>query len=358
MNTIWIMTKNNLKLLWRRKVMIIIALVGMIATTAAVANAFHTLLDKADDAQGFKLGYTVVQGSKYELVIDTLMDELEKEDIVTQKYSSADADKLIESGEQDVFVTFDKDSYSIVGSEKKSVETRVIQYSLFNVERNMNAFMSGGLKSVEVKESELPTTKTPDAENYYCHAFICCFLSISPIFLSVIYYEDRKNRIWQRYKTGKAGSVSVYLGKYLASFITTMVVFPLLGTLAFCLLFDMKPCNLLIYGGLLALAGLGFTSFGILFFILFKQPAVSIGSMFMILWFVSYLGGVYETYIYCSIPETIKRLSPLYYLNRSLIELSVNGKSDYAIPCVIIMIAMTVVFSAVGMIATKVKKEV
>lgn len=358
MNTIWIMTKNNLKLLWRRKVMIIIALVGMIATTAAVANAFHTLLDKADDAQGFKLGYTVAEGSKYELVIDTLKDELEKEDIVTQKYNSAEVDKLIESGEQDVFVTFEKDSYSIVGSEKRSIETRMIQYSLFNVERNMNAFMSGGLKSVDLKESELPTTKTPDAENYYCHAFICCFLSISPIFLSVIYYEDRKNRIWQRYKTGKTGSVSVYLGKYLASFITTMVTFPLLGTLAFCLLFDMKPCNLLIYGGLLALAGLGFTSFGILFFIFFKQPAVSIGSLFMILWFVSFLGGVYETYIYSSIPETIKRLSPLYYLNRSLIEMSVNGKSDYAIPCVIIMIAMTVIFSAVGMIATKLKKEV
>ena len=334
--------------------MIIISLVGMIATTAAVANAFHTLLDKADDAQGFKLGYTVVQGSKYELVIDTLMDELEKEDIVAQEYSSADA----ESGEQDVFVTFDKDSYSIVGSEKKSIETRIIQYSLFNVERNMNAFMSGGLKSVELNDSELSTTETPDAENYYCHAFICCFLSISPIFLSVIYYDDRKNRIWQRYKTGKAGSVSVYLGKYLASFITTMVVFPLLGTLAFCLLFDMKPCNLFIFGGLLALAGLGFTAFGMLFFIFFRQPAVSIGTMFLILWFVSYLGGVYETYIYCSIPETVKRLSPLYYLNRSLIELSVNGKSDYVIPCVIIMISMTVVFSAIGMIATRMKKEV
>lgn len=358
MYKIWIMTKNNLKLLWRRKAVLFISLIGMIITTAAVANAFHTLLDKAEDAQGFKLGYEISQGSKYEMVIDTLMDELEKEDIVTQKYSSADAEGLIESGEQDVFVIFEKDSYKIIGSEKKSVETRIIQYALFNVDRNMNAYMNGGLKTIELNESELPTTKTPDAENYYCHAFLCCFLSISPIFLSVIFYEDRKSGIWLRYKTGKAGSISLYLGKHLASFITSMITFPLLGTLAFCLLFDMKPCNILIYGGLFFLAGLGFTSFGMLFFIFFKQPAVSIGSMFMILWFASYFGGVYETYIYSSIPENIKRLSPIYYLNRSLIEMSVNGKSDYVIPCVIIMIAMTVVFSAMGIVATRLKKEV
>ena len=358
MYKIWILTKNNLKLLWRRKSVIIISLIGMIVTTAAVANAFHTLLDKAEDAQGFRLGYTVSEGSKYEMVIDTLMDELEKEDIVTQKYSSADVEELIDSGEQDVFVTFDKDSYSIIGSEKKSVETRIVQYALFNVDRNMNAFMSGGLKTITLNESELPTTKTPDAENYYCHAFLCCFLSISPIFLSVIYYEDRKNRIWQRYKTGKAGSISLYLGKYLASSITSMIMFPLLGTLAFCLLMDMKPCNILVYGGLFFLASLGFTSFGMLFFILFKQPAVSIGSMFMVLWVASYLGGVYETYIYSSVPETIKMMSPIYYLNRSLIEMSVNGKSDYVLPCVVIMIAMTVVFSTIGIIVTKLKKEV
>ena len=358
MYKILIMIKNYTKLLWRRKAMIIITLIGLVVIVSTVANAFHTLLDKNDETGGFNLGYVIEEGSRYEPVEAMLMDEFGKKDIKTQRYNSADPMAVIESGEQDVFIDFGKDSYSITGNKKKTIETRIVQYSLYNLDRNMDSMMTGGLKTTDIKVGTIPETKVPEAENYYCHAFIVLFLTISPIYMSLIFYTERKQKIGQRLVIGNAGAAARYFGKFGASFITGMAVLPLAGTLLFKLMFKMEIGDVLIYAGIMTLTGIAFTAFGIIFLLLFRQPAVSIGLMFMILWVLGFIGGAFETYIYSSIPEIVKRVSPVYYINRSLLEISVNGRSDFLMPCVIYLAAMAVVLIPLGILITRVRKEV
>ena len=53
MSRIWIITKNNLKLIFRNKSMPILVVLGTILVVAAVANAFLTRLDNAGRTDGF-----------------------------------------------------------------------------------------------------------------------------------------------------------------------------------------------------------------------------------------------------------------------------------------------------------------
>ena len=91
--------------------------------------------------------------------------------------------------------------------------------------------------------------------------------------------------------------------------------------------------------------------------LLFDNMAVAIVSMFMILWFMGFVGGSFETYMYSSVLDTIKELSPLYYLNRTLVELSTMGESNYLKPCVIYMLAMVIICVPVGILLTGRRKE-
>ena len=59
-----------------------------------------------------------------------------------------------------------------------------------------------------------------------------------------------------------------------------------------------------------------------------------------------------------SVSQTVKQMSPLYFVNRTLVELSVNGSSDYLMPCITVLTLMTVISIGLGMFITAKKKEV
>ena len=80
--------------------------------------------------------------------------------------------------------------------------------------------------------------------------------------------------------------------------------------------------------------------------------------LFMTLWFAGFVGGTFETYMYSVVPETIKRLSPLYYVNRTLVETSVNGSSSMLGSCIGVLLGMTAVCIPLGILITSCKKEV
>ena len=62
--------------------------------------------------------------------------------------------------------------------------------------------------------------------------------------------------------------------------------------------------------------------------------------------------------MYSSFSESTKILSPIYHVNRSLVELSVDGKSDYILTAVLYLLAIALVSIVVGCIITVKKREV
>lgn len=358
MNKVWIATKNYLKLICRSKAMLLITCLGMVLVVGAVASGFHTLLDNAKREKEIRLGYDMQEGTAYAFLEGTWEPELNKEGIHAEKYPGADPEKSVSSGEVDVFVNFTKDGYYVTGSSKKELETRIVKYILFQTEQTMLSKAHGGDSSFRIDARALPARNVSEAENYYGLVEPVYFMSIGAIFLTLIYWAERKNRLLIRYRIGKDGVLTSYFGKLISCTIISYLVLGCVGFGLINLVFDVHIGNPWITMGLLFLVSLAFVAFGMLFFQIFKQMAVSIGLLFMILWFAGFVGGTFETYMYSSFSESTKILSPIYHVNRSLVELSVDGKSDYILTAVLYLLAIALVSIVVGCIITVKKREV
>ncbi len=357
MNKLLVIIKNYLKLIFRNKVMIIVVPIATVLVVAALANAFHTLLDTNDDISDFKMGYEMSEDSKYAFVEDIMMTSFEDQGVETVEFEHGDPEDLISNGSVDVYVAFEKDSYHIYGDEKKELQTRVVQYVLFNVDKRMETMFTGDSTS-DVKISSLETIKTSEAENYYGIIEIVYFLSLCTVFLSFIFQTERQNSIGIRFRVGNAGTFTRYMSKFISCFVIAVLIQVILVSCVVLLLFDVTMGNPAVFFGILILTAIAFTAYGLVFFLLFKNMAVSIGLLFMTLWFAGFVGGTFETYMYSVFTESIKRLSPLYFVNRTLVETSVNGSSSYLMPCIAVLSALTVVCMLLGIFITSRKKEV
>lgn len=361
MNKFGIIVKNNLKLIFRNKVLMAIVFICVFLVIAALSNAFHTLLDSADELRDFTIGYTMDEANVLSIMEDTMVQMFEEEGVSVQKYDDADPTQIIKDGKAEVFIVFDADKYHIFGDDKKQIQARTVQYVLFNAESMLNATLAsatGQIKTASFTAEALPTIETSQAENYYGLIEIIYFACLGSVFLALLYQTERKNNIAPRFRVGNVNAATLYFGKLTAGVLFAWVIQIFLETACVTAVFDVKLGNPLLSLALMCLGVVAFESFGMIFILLFKNMAASIGLLFMIMWIWGFIGGTFETYMYSQVPENIKRLSPVYYLNRSIVEISVQGKSDYVMPCVYCLLAMTAISVGLGILITAKKKEV
>ncbi|MBQ4270739.1 MAG: ABC transporter permease [Clostridiales bacterium] len=354
MSRLFYIAKNYLKLILRSKAMIIITVLGTIMVVAALSSTFRTILNEAEKDTDFTIGYHMEEGSRYSIAEDLLVDGFEEEGLTVIKYKDEDPEELIKNGDVVVFIDFGKDSYSLTGDKQKQIDTRIIQYVLYNVDSAMN----GEFGTVKVEPEELETVETPSAEDYYGIVQTVYFISLCAVFLTPIFINERKGNIAMRFKVSSATGTHSYLGKITSCVLVSWAAQTVLATGALVLLLGVHIGVPPVSIALLMLATAAFCAFGTLFFIIFKNPAVSIGLLFGILWFAGLVGGTFETYMYSSFSESIKRLSPYYFLNRSLVELTTSGSSEYLLPCIAEMVIILAVSMALGILITNKKKEV
>lgn len=354
MSRIFILTKNYLKLIFRAKSVLIITVVGALVVIAALTNVFHTLLDQAETEEDFTIGYEMDEDSRYALLEESIKSGFEDEGMTVIEYSDADPDALIRDEKIDVFIDFEGDSYSIKGRSNDEIDARIVQYVLYNVDHMMN----GDMGKVEVSAGRIEAREQADADTYYTIVQTVYFSSLCSVFLCLIYIAERKQNIGIRFRSSTAGGARIYLGKLIACTLTAWLVMAFItGGLAL-FLFDIELGCPLLSISVMLFAILAFVSFGMLFLIIFDNPAASIGLFFMVIWFSGYAGGTFETYMLSSMSRSVKELSPIYYVNRTLVELSVNGQSDYLGRCLMVLTVMSVVSISLGMFITSKKKGV
>ena len=354
MSRIFTLTKNYLKLIFRAKSVIIITIVGALVVIAALTNVFHTLLDQAETGEDFTIGYEMSEDSKYSYAEEYIKEGFEDEGLTVVKYDNADPEKLIRDGSIDVFIDFGEDSYSIMGRSNAEIDARIVQYVLYNVDHIMN----GDTASVSVNTGNIEAAEQADADTYYCIVQTMYFASLCSVFLCLIYITERRQNIGIRFKSSTASGVHTYLGKLIACVLPTWLSMVLITGGLVMFLFDLKLGHPVLSVAIMLFTTVAFIAFGMLFFIIFRNTAASIGLLFVVIWFWGYVGGCFETYMLSSVSQTVKQLSPLYYVNRTLVELSVNGSSDYLKPCLAVLTFMTVVSIGLGMFITAKKKEV
>ena len=330
MSRIITLTKNYLKLIFRAKSVIIIT------------------------GEDFTIGYEMSEDSKYSYAEDYLKEGFENEGLTVVKYDNADPEKLLRDGSIDVFIDFGGDDYSITGRSNAEIDARIVQYVLYNVDHVMN----GDTGSTSVNTGSIEAAEQPDADTYYCIVQTMYFASLCSVFLCLIYITERRQNIGIRFRSSTASGVHTYLGKLIACVLTTWLSMILITGGLVLFLFDIKLDHPVLSVAIMMFTTLAFIAFGMLFFIIFRNTAASIGLLFVVIWFWGYVGGCFETYMLSSVSKTVKQMSPLYFVNRTLVELSVNGSSDYLMPCITVLTLMTVISIGLGMFITAKKKEV
>ncbi len=358
MSRVWFITKNYLKLIFRKPGLLAVMVLGALLVVATLSSAFRTLLDSSEEAGKFKIGYVMNDESKYAMLEKAVISGFEEQGILSVRYDNANPNEIISSGEADVFVEFLEDGYHIYAGEKKEIQARTVSYVLYRADAEMNAAMSGNIEKVQVKTDSLPYIKTSEAENYYGIIEIVYFMACSSVMLCFIFWTERKFKIGIRYSVGGANAAERYFGKLFACVISAFLCMGVLETILVCALYDVTIGKPLLSMAVIFATTVSFSAFGMIFFLLFDNMAPAIGFMFVVTWFMGLFGGSFETYMYSSISEKIKLLSPLYYVNRSLVELSVNGESDFIVPCFLVLAGVTLVSVMLGIFITSKKKEV
>ncbi|MCH5258070.1 MAG: ABC transporter permease [Lachnospiraceae bacterium] len=358
MSKLGIIIKNNLKLMLRNKIMVFAAIVSPVLVVAALSNAFHNLLDQAQNTNEFEVGYQMTENSQFSEYEEILHLQLEEEGISLRRYNGEVPEKIVEDGQIEVFIDFGDVDYHIYGADKNELQVRIIQCVMFIMTENVKAYHNGSSsvqQDLEVKE--LATTKTAGAQDYYSIIEVVYFLSLCVIFLSMIIQAEKGNHILTRFRVGNAGDATLYFGKMIPCVLMAWVIQILITGGLVTVMFDVTWGMPLISFLVLCLEAVAFTAFGMIFMLLFRNMAVSIGAMFMILWFMGFFGGTFETYMYSSVPDAVKELSPLYYLNRTLVELSTMGESCYLVPCVVYMLAIIIICIPAGILLTGRRRE-
>lgn len=363
----WALIKNNFKLMFRNKWVIILMLAGPVFIIASLSSAFKAMLTSYTPADTFTAGYSLEKGGSWEGAMASIKEAAKENKIELREFSLdgtsslKSVEDIFQRKEAAVFVEFGKGSYHIYKQKDMETEAGVMEYFLHQVvqsfkqadagvgngdrnedrngDRNEDRNENGN--GVSIRTVSLKTVPKPDSTDYYGIIYIVYFSWCSIIIMSPVFSSERKNRIVPRLKASPLSSFSLYLGKVLPCISLTMLLTfssAALNTLLFGIKWGRLPGTLLV----MTCSVIASALFSIFIYYLLGNMAVTVGVIFTLVWVAGFLGGSFETYFYSAVSDRLKELSPLYYINRTLVEYSTMGSSDYGTRCLLYLAVISI----------------
>lgn len=333
---LWTLIKNNLKLMLRSKWIIAIVVLGPIVTIAALSSAFHNILTTRTSVETFKVGYQAAEECRYTYAMEAMQKKSIDSGVELLNFSGVDTDmdpqSQINDGNVQVFVTLNDETYTIYSREEDEAQAKIVEFMMYQM-------FHGGDPIAEIPTHSAKFIQIPSAINYYGKIEIVYFMWCSMILLSAVTTSERKNRIGQRLRLAPASSFSLYLAQLIPSFLAIVVVNAAAMVLS-TIIFDIEWGCIAATGGMLLLGAAAASTIAVLVFHLIKNTAAAVVFEFVMIWVFGFLGGSFETYMFSTFSEGIKRLSPIYYLNRVLVEFQTEGGSDYVVSAVLVYAAI------------------
>lgn len=360
--------KNNLKLMIRSKWIIFFMAVFPVIIIGLLSGIFDGMLNKNYDIDNVKVGYFIDKDNKYYESIGKFKDICSSNNVSLSEYEDDNYENLINNGTVDVFVCIKKDKYVIYESSHKESEALVVKsmFSSYFYDINEQAVIilnlkDSNLKSIDnneyVASKKLNVDPLASANDYYGIIEIVFFVWCGMVSLAAVISSERKNNIVKRLKSSGVSNFKLYLGKLIPCFIAIIFETSIALVLSI-IIYGVHWGNLLGSLGILLLLALTASAVGIVLFSIFKSSAASIIAGFSIIYIIGFLGGTFQTYMYSNIPQKIVDLSPQYYVNRTLVEFSTKGYSDYTEICVMFLGAILIVSVILGILLMYRREEV
>lgn len=353
--------KNNLKLMLRSKWILIFMTILPVVVIGMLSNIFSNMPNKDYDVKNIKAGYVVNEDNDLYKGIKGLSDICKDNNIKLSEYKDCDYKKLINDGVIDVFVKIDNKNYFIYESSKKEKEALVMESMLSsyfyntneanivmsNIDNNTNIPISNDIQYVKIKS--VKADPMPSAIDYYGIIEIVFFTWCGVVSLAAVISSERKNNIVKRLYVSSMPKYKLYLGKLIPCFLA--IIFEILIALILSVvIYNVHWGNLIASFGILVLLAITASASGMVLFYVFKNVAASIVTGVILIYIIGFLGGSFQTYMLSNIPDKIAKLSPQYYVNRTLVEFSTKGYSAYTGKCVIYLSAILLVSVVLGLI--------
>ncbi|MBP5249045.1 MAG: ABC transporter permease [Lachnospiraceae bacterium] len=363
---IFYMIKNNIKLMLRSPLTILIYVLGPTLVASILISAFNSFMKSYEGVDKFKAAYRLEEGSAFEKGIDLIKENFEENGITLVEYKEGDPEELIRKNDLAGFVDFSKDGYTVYEIKDSKLQGYILEYLITQVSEEATdaAYMNAlGMPSVRTGgEKAALNTEHPefvpaiDSADYYGIIEIVYFASFSIVCGAAFLSQEKKNRIGRRFMVSNISNTKIYLAKLLS--VTGAVSVGLILSVIILVAFSgVKWGDPVLSAVIILMLILGTLAMELMVFSLTDNVAATVIITFTIIWLMGFFGGSFETYMFSSHSRLLKNLSPIYYANRSLVELSCMGHSDYIVRSLGISASMCVVFTALAVLICKVRRE-
>ena len=350
--------KNNFKLMFRNTWSVVVMLLGPILVIAVLSSAFSELMKSYEGVDDFTVGYRVEAGGKDNVDFTSFKLAGEKNGILFYEYPQGEIKDVMEKNELAGFVEFSKDTYIVYKSADYEVEGITLEYFMNKV---INESVNDSLQ-VQAKDDIVLPMETLEfmpavnSRDYYGIIYIVYFCWCGMICATGVLSNEKKYGIVRRFQVSNLSETQNYLGK-LIPITLTVTAGMAVATGITILIYDIHWGNPILSGLIVLLMILTGSAFGMMLYNISDNLAITIIMLFTIVWFMGFFGGSFETYMFSNMPDMVKHLSPIYHGNRALVELSCMGKSNYVVSAVLISLVITVICSAIAILAGGIRKR-
>lgn len=350
--------KNNFKLMFRNTWSMVVMLLGPVLVIAVLSSAFSELMKSYKGVGEFVVGYRMQEAAEDNVMIESAKLAGEETGILFCEYPEGEIKDVMEKNGLAGFVEFSEEEYVVYTSDDYEVEGITLEYF-------MNKVMGEGVDTfLQVQEKdeivlpveELEFMPAVDSRDYYGIVYIVYFCWCGMICATGVLSNEKKYGIVRRFQVSDISEMQNYLGKFIPITLTVAVGMAI-ATGITILLYDIhwgNPIMSMLIVFMMILAG---TALGMMLYNISDSLVITIIVQFTIVWFMGFFGGSFETYMFSSISDILKHLSPIYHGNRALVELSCMGESKYVASAAWFSLVITVICSAIAILAGSIRKR-
>lgn len=359
---------NNFKLMVRSKLVLALMLFGPILTIAILSSAFEDMMASYENASEFRAGYRVSPNSVFSDSIEQIRQAATEAGIELENYPDGDPADLIGQNDLAGFLWLQDETYTVYRTADCETQGKLLEYFMEQVILQARGQALEGMfpadgdnASLTAEEPAIPVTELEfmpaiDSKDYYGITETVYFIWCGIVSLAGILSSEKKNRIGNRFAVSGLSPTKLYFAKWIPAVLITGLETAVTVTLT-VILFDISWCINPMTILILFVAVTGATAFGILFYSITNNLAVTIAGLFTVVWFMGFFGGSFETYMFSSISDSLKRISPIYHVNRALVEYSCMGASDYMVSSITYMCGITLVCTVLSIIIQILRKK-
>ncbi len=358
------LVKNYIKMMLRSKWVLLIMTLGPIIVISLLGSAFGEMMKAYEGVDEFSVGYRVEKNSVTEGNMSSIKDAGKLAGIEFVEYPDGDiADVVTEYGLIG-FVSFTDKEYTIYQTDEHKAEGIVLDYfvgkvigEMYNrmLTEDISEEISGNALHFEIEELDYIPSVT--AKNYYGIVFIVYYAWCGVLTISSILSSENKNRIDKRFGVSSISRIKVYFAKLISASIANFLIISI-DMIVCALWFDVKWGSLPVTVLTILLSILAANALGLFLYYVFKNLAVTVIILFVVVWFWGLFGGAFETYMFAGWSEALKRSSPIYMSNRILVDYSLMNKSDYLLEGWLYLGIIFLVCCVAALFVDKLRKKV